>query len=94
MSNKRTNRFRRKPLEVDAVQFRADAPIDEWPEDVTPDPANVEDALLPCGSGELPVPDGAWIITFESGNRYWWERGSWSARLGPFSVAVHRGKAA
>ena len=67
-------RFRRISAEVDAVQFRADAPIDEWPEGVEADPKDGR-AFLPPGTDKpsgafLPGPmlvDGDWILTSADG---------------------------
>ena len=62
-------RFRRKPAVVDAVQFRADAPIDEWPEGVDAD-AITGEAMIETLEGPLMVSDGDWIVTGIAGEKY------------------------
>ena len=55
-------KFTRKPIPVDAVQFRKDADLKDWPEGVEPDTHGngfMEDDVF--------VSDGDWVITLPNG---------------------------
>ncbi len=56
-------RFRRKPLEVEAIQFHHDS-AEDWPEGVEPDAfgeACINDCLLEDGDWLVTKPDGSLI---------------------------------
>ena len=55
-------RFRRKTTIVDAIQFRQDLPLDQWPEGLEPDPFGNAHV------GPFPVNNGDWVITNDLGD--------------------------
>lgn len=57
-------KFHRRPLEVEAVQFRAITPIESWPKGIEVDPYG-EPLINDC-----PLEDGDWIVTPPGGEGY------------------------
>ncbi len=61
-------KFTRKPIPVDAVQFRIDAPIADWPEGVEMCLVKAEPFLDTKDGVVFYLDDGDWIITLPDGS--------------------------